>query len=36
MVSLGFASQPVGNAMKNTIDDTDYVINLIDLIVKIQ
>jgi len=36
MVSPGFALQPVGNTMKYTIDDTDYIINSIYLIVKIQ
>lgn len=32
MVSLDFALQPVENTMKNTIDDADYIINLLDLI----
>ena len=36
MVSPVFALQPVENTMKYTIDDTDYVINSIYLIVKIQ
>ncbi len=36
MVSPGFALQPVGNTMKDTIDDTDYIINSICLIFKIQ
>lgn len=36
MVSLGFALQPEGNTMKNTIDDADYIINMIDLTINIQ
>ena len=33
MVSPVFALKRAENAMKNTIDDADYIINYIDLIV---
>ena len=33
MVSLIFTLQRVRNTMKNTIDDADYIINWIDLMV---
>ena len=36
MVSLVLALQRVENTMKYTIDDADYIINLIFLIVLIQ
>jgi len=36
MVSPGFALQPVENTMKYTIDDADYIIKMIDLIIIIQ
>jgi hypothetical protein len=36
MVSLLFALQRAGNTMKNTIDDADYIINWIVLIIIFQ
>ena len=36
MVSPVFALQHLGNTMKNTIDDADYIINMIDLTLIIQ
>jgi len=36
MVSLACALQRTGNTMKNTIDDADYIINMINLTLIIQ
>jgi hypothetical protein len=36
MVSLAFALQRAGNTMNNTIDDAEYIINLITFIVIFQ
>jgi len=36
MVLLLFALQRAGNTMKNTIDDADYIINLIIIILIFQ